>query len=294
MSTPALIVLLAALAAGAFVAVAYRRRWGWTGFGERTLWDWFGLLVIPLVLAGAAFALNVAATNRDDRRDDARAARDRAVVVDRRREDALDAYVRQMSDLILARRRSAGGSWSREEETVGRALTLTVVRRLDGRRKGFVLQFLGDAGLLDYHGNIIGLGNADLRHAQLRGTLEDANLAVADLRGADFRGAVLYDVNFAGAYVSGADFRDARLTRVAFDDSDLLGARFDRVAIDRATFDNTCLERASFRSARLGSVRFGVVEGRDVDFSGVRRSSTRLPRVGRPCSPLVVPPGANG
>lgn len=214
MSTPALIVLLAALAAGAFVAVAYRRRWGWTGFGERTLWDWFGLLVIPLVLAGAAFALNVAATNRDDRRDDARAARDRAVVVDRRREDALDAYVRQMSDLILARRR-AGGSWSREEETVGRALTLTVVRRLDGRRKGFVLQFLGDAGLLDYHGNIIGLGNADLRHAQLRGTLEDANLAVADLRGADFRGAVLYDVNFAGAYVSGGRTSATRASRAS-------------------------------------------------------------------------------
>jgi len=59
------------LAAGAFVSAAYLYGWAWTGFGSylspphssntdyraaKTLWDWLGLLLIPLALAlGAAW-----------------------------------------------------------------------------------------------------------------------------------------------------------------------------------------------------------------------------------------------
>jgi len=71
-----------------FILLAYWRRWTWTGFvtvegRPRTLWDWLGLFVIPLALAGVGFMLNAAQTERDNRRDDRRAEIDRTLA-DRR------------------------------------------------------------------------------------------------------------------------------------------------------------------------------------------------------------------
>ena len=60
------------------------------------------LLVIAL-LAGAVivFALNAAQGERDRERESARADRDRLAAADRVRADALNAYLKQMSDLLL-------------------------------------------------------------------------------------------------------------------------------------------------------------------------------------------------
>jgi hypothetical protein len=66
----ALLGLLAVIAAVVFTVVAYRRDWRWTGLpanpGDgtpanpprpaKTMWDWLQLLIVPLVLALAAFA----------------------------------------------------------------------------------------------------------------------------------------------------------------------------------------------------------------------------------------------
>ena len=98
-------------AAAAFIVAAYVRRWEWAGFagspgsgqGSKTLWDWLQLLVIPLGLAAVAFALNAAQSNREQRREDRRAAVERSIVSDQRREDALRLYLQQVSDLILDR-----------------------------------------------------------------------------------------------------------------------------------------------------------------------------------------------
>src|SRR4051794_21216566 len=89
-------MLLIALAGlGAFVTgvivLAYKRRWHWTGLpahpgnkrrGQpsapaKTLWDWLQLLIVPLVLAGVAFALNASQASRQQHQEDLRAQSDR-------------------------------------------------------------------------------------------------------------------------------------------------------------------------------------------------------------------------
>src|SRR3954451_23742264 len=122
------IALLAGAAAGTavLVAVAYKSDWRWTGFPREpgyekarrdpagpTLWDWLQLLVVPLVLALAAFALNDAQTRRQQRQENDRAHREQARAVDDAREQTLRGYLQRMSDLMLhsplgspARRRS--------------------------------------------------------------------------------------------------------------------------------------------------------------------------------------------
>jgi hypothetical protein len=71
--------LAVALAAGfVFVAVAYKRRWMWTGFlghpntprdhaadRPKMLWDWLDLLLVPVVLAGAGAFINFEQSQRE-------------------------------------------------------------------------------------------------------------------------------------------------------------------------------------------------------------------------------------
>ncbi len=40
------------------------RAWGWTGFGDKTGWDWMELFIVPLVLAAGAFWFNSEQTAR--------------------------------------------------------------------------------------------------------------------------------------------------------------------------------------------------------------------------------------
>ncbi len=47
--------------------------WDWTGFGDKTAWDWMQLLIVPLVLAVGAFSFNEAQTTRQLETEERRA-----------------------------------------------------------------------------------------------------------------------------------------------------------------------------------------------------------------------------
>lgn len=271
----------------AFIVLAYVRGWGWTGFtpgraaepgdaterSARTLWDWLQLLIIPLGIAVVVFALNLAQSGRDQRREDRQAGRERSIAADGRREDALRGYLQQMSELLLHRKllRSPRGS---EVRSVARILTLTVLRRLDGERKGFVLWFLTDAKLIDRKDPKVDLSRADLRGATLRGgpPLAEVDLSRADLRSADFRSLVLLHVNFHQADLRGASFRDAFLSWPDSPQShlvgtDLRGTDFSGAYLNGVDFLFSCLTGSRFVGAYLDRASFRNAEGEDVDFS---------------------------
>jgi hypothetical protein len=100
---------------------------GWTGFGDKTLWEWLQLLsslAMPIVLAIAGFWFT---TQREQS--------GREVEEQRAQDAALQAYLDQMGILLLAKdglRESEAGS---EARTLARARTLTVLGRLDPSRK---------------------------------------------------------------------------------------------------------------------------------------------------------------
>lgn len=262
---------------GAFVAVAYQRHWHWTGLpatpaaGARvddrpakTLWDWLQLLGIPIALAALAFLLNEAQSSRDQRREDQRAAQQRTVAADAERENTLRTYLAQMSDLILGQQllRSKPGA---DVRTLAHTATLTAVRRLDGPRRGLIVQFLGEAQLLgrdrDESARSI-LHSADLRGARLRGAgLINANLGEVDLRGADLSQAYLFLTRFVQADLTGANLRDADLTAADFTAADLTGADF---------------RGAVLHGTGLGDLNGTVVHLRGADFRGADLSGADL------------------
>jgi uncharacterized protein YjbI with pentapeptide repeats len=243
----------------------------------KTLWDWLGLLIVPLALAGGA-ALFTWVTNRreqateearaqalreaEDRRAETelaavekRAQTDREIELDRARAAALQTYLDRTTALLRDKWHESGGGFV--EADIIRAQTLTVLRQLDGERKGLLLRFLyesgligkvrerkkGQKGLVDLSmaeligANLLGvdlrgagllkviLREADLRRAwmnraDLRQTdLREANLAKAVLCRADLRGANLRGADLGGAYLLGANLFGATLL-----ETNLLGA----------------------------------------------------------------------
>jgi hypothetical protein len=116
--------------------------------GSKTLWDWLqllGVLAIPVVVGFGA----VCFTTRQGKIADAENK-------DNQRETALQAYIDKMSELLL-HEKLRDSAEEDEVRKVARVRTLTILSRLDAKRKYHVLQFLYESGLIDKDRCIIDL-----------------------------------------------------------------------------------------------------------------------------------------
>lgn len=310
--TLAVASLAVLVVAAALVALAYRRRWTWTGFtgasasaedppaASKTLWDWLGLLGVPVALALVVFFLNSAQSRHDRALDSRRAGRDKVAAADARQADTLRAYLQQMSDLVLKYKLSSTRlrPFHRKPsaQAVARALTIGALRQLDGRRKGLVVEYLSDAGLIDSRDPKVDLTGADLQHAVLT-SLERADLEGADLRWAHFEHSHVGYVDVGRSHpalvLDGADLRHASFRRAGvFDasfygadlrDADFSGAELGsapdpheqrHVASQTIQFARSDMRGTRFRRTRLGDVLFDGDDLRQADFYAAAASST--------------------
>lgn len=240
----------AAAVLAAFVFLAYRRGWAWTGFRGKSLWDWLSLLVVPAGLALALFLLDDAQSRRERDRAEASAQRAAAVELDRRRAALLSEYLQRMSDLML----SHGLTRAKANTAVAQlasTLTLTVLGQLDGRRKAQVLLFID------------------------RSRLIDPKISRLDLVGADFRGIDAHGISFPramglrGVYFDGANFDGVRIGSSPLP----VGSRFSARGVPSGIYGT--FTGATFRGANL-EVEFGPSDLRDADFSGAFLNGSAL------------------
>jgi hypothetical protein len=228
----------------------------WTGlvknvnFHKRTLWDWLDLLIIPAVFAAGGLWFN--------QRQQARAEMSET---QRAQDEALQAYLDKMSDLLIDKGLHKKKGDYDETRVTARAQTLAVLERLDAKRKKTVLLFLREARLINrykycprgqeqgvtYYPHYVGLGGADLSGAELEGArlistsghepvsleranLKDAVLRCADLSGADLKPAKLHKGALKPAVLSQtslskADLEYAVLIGADLSDADLSGTK---------------------------------------------------------------------
>lgn len=192
---------------------------------SKTFWDWLGLastLAIPIVL----FQFE----RREQRRADKRAQEEKesaskqaevekAIADNSLREEALQSYIDRISQLLLDKNLKNLDLENPLRDTaldVARARTLSVLRTLDGKRKGSLIEFLIDVELIgELNLSEVYLYDADLKRVNLSGV----NLRGADLRGADLGGA-----NLTGADLSFANLRGANLKGINLNGADLESA----------------------------------------------------------------------
>ncbi len=163
-----------------------------------------------------------------------------------RAEDAaLQAYLDQMTQLLLGESSSASKGNSASSNTmlldansndtqrlVAELRTSTVLRRLeDPDRKRYVVRFLSEANLIQKNSPVISLFGAYLDGANLssgiplQGTsLKGANLKRANLSSADLSGSDLSEADLTGANLTTANLSDADLSGATLTEANLAGA----------------------------------------------------------------------
>jgi uncharacterized protein YjbI with pentapeptide repeats len=254
--------------------------WEWTGvvttaahpLNYRPLWDWLELLLVPTFLAIGVGLFNWALRNREEQREDFEREREK----ERSQDLVLQTYLDRMTSLLLDKG-LRGSQIDSDVRRVARARTMTILTQLESFRKGYVLRFLYESGLIfkpppqdnpviDLGGarfDKAGLPNMNLKGAQLRG----ANFLDAFLYGADLRDCDLREAEFAHAELLGADLRGADLSG-----AHMLGAKLGVNKFEGAKLDGTYLGGASIRSSDLQGVdlRTAFLAGADLSHSNLK------------------------
>ena len=286
----------------------------------KTLWDWLSLLGAPATLAVFGFwfqfsqerakvarekaerdvaeatklrveeqakaekkrAEEQAKAEKERAEEQAKSEKDRAE--DRQRDDALEAYINNVSDLLvgknlstLAKQKIIGttqyglpGFLDVSMEVI-RARTLLILRRFmddkdqnrtNGERKGSILLFLYDTELLrNLKKGERGKGIDPIPFQALL-SLKGANLVGANLVGANLSGANLSGVVFTEAYLSSAN-----LGGVVFREAKLIGANLSGANLHMANFINATLISANLISALLDEASLVCADLRDADLA---------------------------
>jgi uncharacterized protein YjbI with pentapeptide repeats len=219
------------------------RVWDWTGFGDKTAWDWMQLLIVPVVLAVGALLFNLSLNARQLETEERRAAAQIEAEDQRAQEERLQTYLEQMGTLLI----DEGLLDSEEDDEaryLARARTLAVFRRADDSQKRRVVEFLAESGLA-------GIGpprNGDEPVV----SLADANLAGADLALLDYLwGADLTEADLSDAFMMRIDLDSASLARAQLDRADLTDAHLPRADLTDADLPNANLQLADLRGAHL-------------------------------------------
>jgi Pentapeptide repeats (8 copies) len=258
-----------------------KKVWTLREYGGKPLWDWMDLLIVPVAVALVTVVVTVVFTwqqeHRQNRIEAQRARTERQIEEQRAQDAALQAYLDQMSSLLLDKDRSLRQSKAGSEvRTLARARTLTVLTRLESQlgnsqpgtpshlRKGSVLQFLYESRLIEQESNegqpipaIISLTGADLSGVQMTGRI--------DLSGADLSDADLSDANLSDANLQHADLSKSNLSGANLSDADLSGANLSIAELSKSNLSRADLSEAFLSEADLS----------DADLSGAVLSDAK-------------------
>jgi uncharacterized protein YjbI with pentapeptide repeats len=234
-----------------------------------------------------------------------RAEAERELAAQRAQDEALQAYLDVMKELLLEQDLRDSGPDS-NARAVANVQTLLILERVDPARKTAVMQFLLQAELVqrvEGRGPIIRLGDVDLRGADLSdpdvvpsgcglrcydpgqvvnlrgGDLAFANLTNAQLYRADLRDANLSGANLEDANLSGAFLKDANLSGANLSGTNLSGAWLEDAGLFRANLRDTDLHGADsshpWSDANLRSAELSRL-GEEADLSGADLSDLNL------------------
>lgn len=209
---------------------------------KKSAWD--KISVIVQAVAALAIIVPLIALYVSVRQFNTQQADNAATNLDQQRQATLSQYLDDMSSLVLQYKLPESKP-ADPVRAIAVARTVTAVRDLDGDRKGTLIRYLWEAGLISAPKPIVDIFGADLTGAHFnRADLDGVALSQlilntsqffrAQLVKADLSGSTLYESVLTGANLSHADLSDsdpiaanlagANLTSANLTDSDLTGA----------------------------------------------------------------------
>jgi hypothetical protein len=228
----------------------------WTGFSDKTLWDWIGLVIqiigaiaVPASIIVGLYTFSV--QQRNDNANNLRQEMDNAKLVDAQQQEmTLQTYLNDMTTLLFDDKLGGQAPTSAEAAVIARSKTLLTLSRLpDPQRKAEVVHFLHDSHLIGY------LDNNHIKHPAIV-DLSDADLSNADLSNADLSGATLSfanlnHANLNGAFLAVADLSNADLSYTELSNAELSRAFLVGIDLTNANLSDADLSYADLRRAAL-------------------------------------------
>jgi len=201
---------------------------------NKTLWEWMGLLFVPLALLLGGYLLNQSQIKQQNYIEETRIARQnqlesrriaeqRAIEDERNYINILNNYRRSITDLMINAGLNDSG-YHPVAVQAATALTASTAPQLDGGRKGQMILFLYNARLINKDNPRIYLADIDLSGANLANTrLKGINLPKSNLTKANFNHADLTDANLSSAILIGAELKHSLLSNTDFTAANLEG-----------------------------------------------------------------------
>lgn len=161
---------------------------------------------------------------------------------------------------------------NKPREDIQAALTV-IGRRSDAQ--------IGIEGHVDAEGDWSGY-RLDLRETCLqgadfgRGNFDNALLARAQCRGANFSSASLSGADLGEAHLDGADFEDAQLMNAGFQTADIRGAFFHMAQLHGANFYEAEMQLANFSNAKMHDVILYRSQAQNTSFEGAEMQGANL------------------
>ncbi|MEH2207450.1 MAG: pentapeptide repeat-containing protein [Nostoc sp.] len=234
----------------------------------KTLWDWLGLagtLAIPIVLYQFQ-----------------RSEKQQVDITSR--EEAMLAYFKHISELLIDKELKLLITKKQEDTNfkdpklnalldAARACTLSILRRLDkdGERKGRIIRFLSDVGLIsELNLEQAELTNANLNNVKLKGAklgyakLSNANLSLTDPR-------IIKRIKKALPTLSGCVDAEVLLYCADLQNADLSG-RF----LPSACFKSAILKNAILKNTDLSNADLSNADLRNTDLTDANLNGTDL------------------
>lgn len=254
---------------------AWNKLYSWTGFRDKTLWNWLELLTVPLVIVGAIAVLGYFEFEKENWRTDAlqkadtertdalvkaesrRLQAQQQIEDDRVRQTLLESYMRDIAELLLYEglvepppphtAELKQQAQHRLARRIAQASTFTTLRQLDGGRKGLLLQFLYESNLLLW----FDCGDSS-RLPSPQGEQRCKHIPIPiNMHGADLRNTVLVNTFLYGANLNGADLSNANLSRSTLEWADLVHTNLNGADLSGADLRHAYLATAELREANL-------------------------------------------
>jgi uncharacterized protein YjbI with pentapeptide repeats len=245
--------------------------WQWTGFSERTLFDWLQIIssiAVPVILGILSYQLSAqqAKTAEESQRS--------ALIAD---------YYDQMQNLLIEEK-LRGTAVDSEVRSMGRAMTLSTLRQVDAEQKGDLLKFLYEARLLggqcqfdSSKGQYSQCKTAiiDLRGAKLEGISIDSSNPLP-LAGIDLTGTSLPEAKLPAILLSKALMKGINLTAADLTEAQLNEAQLEKAILNQANLTNATLARANLKSSNLKDADLTNADLTSADLRGADLSGATL------------------
>lgn len=246
----------------------------WTGFENKTFWDWLNLIIIPASLLIFGYFI--------ERRD--------------KKETEFQEYINFISNFLRTINITDNSSVNEIRPTV-QIKTSMLISKLDNNQKIMLLLFLSSKGIVGSHNQsppIVSLSSLRLSNISLIGidlsgsNLFSSKIKNSDLRYAKFNYSKIDRANYSGSNFANSLFKGGLLSNSSFYFVNLVDTKFINSHLSETTFMFSHLNNADFCGASLSLVDFRFCDIRGVDFSNAKldkinfkfakyNSSTKMP-----------------